>query len=142
MSIMAWPWAMRRLPAAAADDPTVDAASWINQITHSRLVDRVRAAAAIRARDVKYTGLSVQPDTDVVIEDVFRRADARDLYAAMARMTDLQRNALTLIYLEGYSNREASVILQIPLPTLKTRIRDGLKSLKRQPLQTQNTSAV
>jgi len=67
---------------------------------------------------------------DLVMEDVLRRADAHGLHRAMTKVTDLQREALTMTYLLGHTQREASVILQIPLATLKTRVRDGIQRLR------------
>jgi RNA polymerase sigma-70 factor (ECF subfamily) len=116
--------------AGSFDGSLGSASSWITRIAHSRSVDRVRSAAAGRARDVKYSEQMVPVFTDLVVEDVLRRADAHGLHRAMAEVTHLQREALTVTYLLGHTQREASVILQIPLATLKTRVRDGLQRLR------------
>jgi RNA polymerase sigma-70 factor (ECF subfamily) len=118
------------LHAGAFNGSLGSASSWIGRIAHSRSVDRVRSAAAVRARDSKYSELTVPVHADLVVEDVMRRADAHGLHRAMAKVTLLQREALTMTYLLGHTQREASVILQIPLATLKTRVRDGLQRLR------------
>jgi RNA polymerase sigma-70 factor (ECF subfamily) len=116
--------------AGSFDASLGSASSWISRIAHSRSVDRVRSAAAVRARDIKYNEQTVPVYADLVVEDVLRRADAHGLHRAMAKVTYLQREALTVTYLLGHTQREASVILQIPLATLKTRVRDGLQRLR------------
>ena len=116
--------------ASSFDATLGSASSWISRIAHSRSVDRVRSAAAVRARDIKYSEQTVPVCADLVVEDVLRRADAHGLHRAMAKVTHLQREALTVTYLLGHTQREASVILQIPLATLKTRVRDGLQRLR------------
>ena len=116
--------------AGSFDGSLGSASSWISRITHSRSVDRVRSAAAVRARDARYSEQMQPLSVDLVIEDVLRRADAHGLHRAMAMVTDLQREALTMTYLLGHTQREASIILQIPLATLKTRVRDGLQRLR------------
>jgi len=116
--------------ASSFDASLGSASSWISRIAHSRSVDRVRSAAAVRARDIKYNDQTVPVFADLVVEDVLRRADAHGLHRAMAKVTHLQREALTVTYLLGHTQREASVILQIPLATLKTRVRDGLQRLR------------
>lgn len=116
--------------AGSFDGSLGSASSWITRIAHGRSVDRVRSATATRARDLRYHEQTAPVCVDLVVEDVLRRADAHGLHRAMATVTDLQRQALTVTYLLGNSQREASVLLQIPLATLKTRIRDGLKRLR------------
>jgi RNA polymerase sigma-70 factor (ECF subfamily) len=51
----------------------------------------------------------------------------------VSELTALQQEAITMTVYRGYSFREASEILGIPLPTLKTRVRGGLIALRRTP---------
>ncbi|WP_460819416.1 sigma factor-like helix-turn-helix DNA-binding protein [Nocardioides korecus] len=44
----------------------------------------------------------------------------------MSRLSPTQRRALELAYLGGHTYFEVSQLMQIPLGTAKTRIRDGL----------------
>jgi RNA polymerase sigma-70 factor (ECF subfamily) len=48
----------------------------------------------------------------------------------MDGLTDLQRQAVTLAYYQGHSYPQVSELLQVPLATIKTRMRDGLIRLR------------
>ena len=49
---------------------------------------------------------------------------------AMATLTETQREAVGLAYLGGYTHTEVATLLDLPLGTAKTRIRDGLIRLR------------
>ena len=49
---------------------------------------------------------------------------------AMASLTEIQREALTLAYFGGYTQAQVAALLKLPLGTVKTRIRDGLIGLR------------
>jgi RNA polymerase sigma-70 factor (ECF subfamily) len=106
------------------------AATWILTMTHRRAVDRVRASQASRDRDVRIGIRDIDADYDHVAESVEVRIEHERVEKAMARLTDTQRQAITLSYYGGYSNSEVAEILSVPLGTIKTRIRDGMIRLR------------
>ena len=112
-------------------DPSRGSAlSWMLTIAHRKAVDRVRSAEAARHRDTNY-GTSNQDVThDSTSEAVVERLDAERVHRALATLTEAQRRALELAYLSGYTHTEVATMLDLPLGTAKTRIRDGLIRLR------------
>jgi RNA polymerase sigma-70 factor, ECF subfamily len=106
------------------------ATTWIMTMTHRRAVDRVRAAQSSRDRDTKIGIRDFAPDYDNVAETVEIRMEHKRVEEAMSRLTDLQRQAVTLAYFGGYSHSEVAEMLHIPVGTIKTRLRDGMIRLR------------
>jgi RNA polymerase sigma-70 factor (ECF subfamily) len=106
------------------------ALSWVMTIAHRRAVDRVRSSEAQRRRDLTDAERSVRTPFDQTAEAVHSSLEATDVRGALATLSPTQRRALELAYLGGYTHREVSELLQIPLGTAKSRIRDGLIQLR------------
>ena len=117
--------------ASRFDSAKGSASSWVMRIAHARSVDRVRQAQAARNRDGVYFQREFEPEFDSVVDDVLRKVDNHRLRAAVAELTPLQREAVTMTFYTGHSYREASDVLGIPRATMKTRVRDGLLALRR-----------
>jgi len=103
---------------------------WMLTIVHRRAVDRVRSSESSRERDTRFAILGDGPEYDVVEEAVTASIDAARVRKALTTLTDVQREALTLAYYGGYTHREVSELLDVPLGTIKTRMRDGLIRLR------------
>lgn len=116
--------------ASSFDRSKGSASGFVLRLTHSRSVDRVRHTNKSRVRDGAYVRQEFRPDADCVMEDVVLNDEVRQLHAAVAELTTLQREAITLTFLIGHTNRAASDLLGIPLSTLKTRVRDGVRALR------------
>ena len=116
---------------AARFDPSRGSAnSWVLTIAHRRAVDRVRAEQAAADRTMKVGVASVGTPYDEVVEEVAGRLERQQVRRCLDVLTDLQRQAVTLAYYQGYSYREVAELLQAGLPTVKTRMRDGLIRLR------------
>lgn len=116
--------------ASRYDSARGSASAWILTIAHRRAVDRVRASEADTRRDRNY-GASTQPiHHDETAEAAEARIEARRVRAALDTLTPMQREAIELAYLGGYTHSEVAVMLDLPLGTAKTRIRDGLIRLR------------
>jgi RNA polymerase sigma-70 factor (ECF subfamily) len=108
-----------------------NALSWMLTIAHRRAVDRVRSASAGARRDIAYEAR--QPTTlagDSTAELAAASLEAGRVRRALAALTSAQREAIELAYYGGYTHAEVASMLNLPVGTAKTRIRDGLIRLR------------
>lgn len=106
------------------------ASAWIMTIAHRRAVDRVRAAQAGADRERRVAAASVDTPYDDVVEEVTASLEHQQVRRCLQGLTDLQREAITLAYYDGYTYREVAEKLDTALPTIKSRLRDGLIRLR------------
>jgi RNA polymerase sigma-70 factor (ECF subfamily) len=116
--------------ASRFDPARGSAVSWILTLVHRKAVDRVRSAEASARRDRVYHQENQPVDHDATAEAVHASMEARRVRQAMASLTEVQREALELAYFKGYTHTEVATMLDLPLGTAKTRIRDGLIRLR------------
>jgi RNA polymerase sigma-70 factor (ECF subfamily) len=116
--------------SARFDPAQGSAVSWMLTIAHRKAVDRVRSAQAATDREDVYGSRNQERAFDETSEAVERRLEARRVRNAMNTLTDTQRGAVELAYFGGYTHTEVASLLDIPLGTAKTRIRDGLIRLR------------
>jgi RNA polymerase sigma-70 factor (ECF subfamily) len=116
--------------AARFDAARGSATAWVLTIAHRRAVDRVRSEQAAADRTMKVGSASVDTPYDEVVDEVVGRLERQQVRHCLDDLTELQRQAVTLAYYQGHSYREVADLLQTPLPTVKTRMRDGLIRLR------------
>lgn len=104
--------------------------TWVTTLAHRRAVDRVRAVQAQRDRDQRVLDESTERPFDVVADDVEQRLEQSAVRDCLGSLTETQRTAVVLAYYGGRTYREVATELDAALPTVKSRIRDGLLRLK------------
>lgn len=114
--------------------------SWLATLAHRRAVDRLRMDITRRARDEKWGRRNWDTGFDEVAETALERESTAEVQAAMSVLSPLQHQAISLAYFSHLTYNEVADRLGIPGPTAKTRIRDGLKRLRRE-LEGQRGSA-
>jgi RNA polymerase sigma-70 factor (ECF subfamily) len=112
--------------ASRFDEDKGSPLAWLMTLAHRRSVDRVRAAEAVSRQDTSYHQNSHLVPHDSTAEEAEKSMEARRVRAALAELTPVQREALELAYFGGYTHSEVAVMLDLPVGTAKTRIRDGL----------------
>ena len=116
--------------ASRFDPSRGSATSWILTMTHNRCVDRVRSTQASRNREQAESVQSFVPDTDTVSETVMLHEEQFRVRECLAQLSAVQHKAITLAYFGGHTYAEVADLLGAGLPTVKTRIRDGLIRLR------------
>ncbi len=105
------------------------ARTWVLTMAHRRAVDAVRSSEASRAREQKVA----QQETDVVAgpeDEVVAAGEREDVHRCLEALTPLQLESVRLAYFQGYTYPQVATLLERPLPTIKTRMRDGLIRLR------------
>jgi RNA polymerase sigma-70 factor (ECF subfamily) len=111
------------------DPDTGSAIAWILTMSHRRAVDRVRSEQSGRDR---VSRIAVdERGHDSVVETVLQTAVAGLVRAALANLSDAQRQAIEMAYYDGLTQNEIAMRLDIPIGTVKTRIRDGMLRLRQ-----------
>ncbi|MEQ6899877.1 ECF RNA polymerase sigma factor SigK [Nocardioides sp. YIM 152588] len=116
--------------AARFDPARGSALSWLMTIGHRKAVDRVRSAEASTRREETYQHRQHVPPHDETAEAAHASLEARRVRAALTGLTEVQREAIQLAYFGGYTHTEVAAMLDLPVGTAKTRIRDGLIRLR------------
>jgi RNA polymerase sigma-70 factor, ECF subfamily len=116
--------------AARFDASRGSATAWVFTIAHRRAVDRVRSEQASADRVLRAGAASVETPYDSVAEEVSGRLERQQVRNCLDVLTELQRQAVTLAYYQGHSYPQVAELLNAPLPTIKTRMRDGLIRLR------------
>jgi RNA polymerase sigma-70 factor, ECF subfamily len=116
--------------ATRFDPDKGSASTWILTMAHRRAIDRVRSAQAAHDREEKVAHRDHVPAFDEVAEQVETRLEQEQVRRCLGGLTELQRESVTLAYYGGYTYREVGELLEVPLGTVKTRLRDGLIRLR------------
>ncbi len=114
--------------AGRFDSALGKAKTWVLTIAHRRSVDAVRRSESQKRHDQK------APPDDVTHDEPAEQAIRSEEHGAvrdcLETLTDLQLESVRLAYFNGYTYNEVATLLEKPLPTIKTRMRDGLIRLR------------
>ena len=107
--------------------------SWLLAVVHHKAVDAVRREESQRRRQTlaeeEHTLAEPTAARDVE-EEAWTRVVAEQVRSALGVLSQPQREALTLAYYGGYTQREVAALTGTPLGTVKTRMLMGMRRLK------------
>lgn len=110
--------------------------TWIVTLARNKSIDRLRSKV-YKEQKKQSTSLNddeifhpLYSDKKDPLEETILTDRANKLYAALDKISDKQRKVLEVAYFNGMSQREISAEYDIPLGTVKTRMRDGMIKLR------------
>ena len=104
--------------------------AWLMTISHRRAVDKVRSSQSSTDREARYGASSQEIDHDSVSDEVGSKLEAEAVVRCLDTLTETQQESVRLAYYGGLTYREVAERLNAAVPTIKSRIRDGLIRLK------------
>lgn len=116
--------------ASRFDPQRGSALAWVTTLAHRRAVDRVRSEHATARREQLVSDRSVPAPYDEVSEQVGLQLERQQVRRCINTLTALQRESVLLAFYRGYTYPEVATLLDVPLGTIKTRMRDGLIRLR------------
>lgn len=102
--------------------------TWVLTIAHRRAVDAVRRSESQKRQDSH--GAPDEVVHDQPGDAVIREEEHGAVRGCLETLTELQLESVRLAYFNGYTYNEVATLLDKPLPTIKTRMRDGLIRLR------------
>jgi RNA polymerase sigma-70 factor, ECF subfamily len=117
---------------ASSYDPSAGSPlAWLMTLAHRRAVDRVRSEQAAGQRESRYGAANVDRPSDQVAESVILGDERRQVSDCLGSLTDTQREAIQLAYYDGLTYVQVSERLSANLATIKSRMRDAIRGLRR-----------
>ncbi len=104
---------------------------WLALLTRSRAIDRLRSMGTRRAREFpieegwETPSNAVEPES----QSIFGQ-EKRLVRAAVASLAPEQREAIELAFFRGLTHVEVAEAMRVPLGTIKTRIRIGMRKMR------------
>ena len=106
--------------------------TWVLGIVHHRAIDALRRNLVHERRRASAEGIEewqeARERTDV---EVARREEARTVRAAIEELPDKQGQVIDLAYFGGFTHTQIAEMLDMPVGTVKGRMRLGLDKLRR-----------
>jgi RNA polymerase sigma-70 factor (ECF subfamily) len=108
--------------------------TWLLSIVHHRAVDVVRR----RRPATQLPELDAIPPAPLTLPDVWPEVAGRllrlEILTALRTLSEVQREAIELAYFGGLTQQEIAARTGTPLGTVKSRMRVGLLSMRRELL--------
>lgn len=118
--------------SAQSYDPTAGSPmAWIMTLAHRRAIDRVRSEQSASDRESRYGAANVERASDEAAESAILNDERRQVTECLQTLTETQRQCLHLAYYEGLTYHQVSERLAANLATIKSRMRDAIRGLRR-----------
>lgn len=106
------------------------AAGWILTVVRNRAIDGARREATVHCHSTDHGAIDTYPAAHDVAAEAVDRVAACELKVLVGRLPDAQREVIVLAFYGQLSHTEIAAALDVPLGTVKARMRRGLHALR------------
>ena len=104
--------------------------TWMLSIVHNRGIDQLRSTASRRRTQDKVEATAVLTQPSEAFAETWRNSQKVQVREALKVLPSEQLKVLELAYFSGYTHSEIAELLDLPLGTVKGRMRLGLKKIR------------
>ena len=104
--------------------------TWLLSIVHNRGIDQLRTVASHRRTQEKIEVSAPKSQPSEAFAESWRNSQRDQVREALSTLPKEQLKILELAYFSGYTHVEIAELLDVPLGTVKGRMRLGLKKIK------------
>jgi RNA polymerase sigma-70 factor, ECF subfamily len=104
--------------------------TWILSIVHNRGIDQLRSLASRRRTQNKVEASAPKSEPSEAFAETWSNSQREQVREALGTLPPEQLKILELAYFSGYTHVEISELLDLPLGTVKGRMRLGLKKIR------------
>jgi RNA polymerase sigma-70 factor (ECF subfamily) len=107
--------------------------TWVLGVVHHRAIDALRRHLVHDRRRVDVEGLEERQEAPELTDvEAARREEARNVRTALDTLPEDQCRVIELAYFGGFSHSQIAEMLEMPIGTVKGRMRLGLEKLRNQ----------
>ncbi len=104
--------------------------TWLLSIVHNRGIDQLRSTASRRRTQEKIEASAPMSQPSEAFAQSWANSQREQVREALKILPSEQLRILELAYFSGYTHVEIAELLGLPLGTVKSRMRLGLKKMK------------
>ncbi len=104
--------------------------TWILSIVRYRSIDQLRSSASRNRMQDKVEAVAPTSQPSEAFAQTWRHSQGEQVRKALRGLPLAQHKVLELAYFAGYTHIEIAELLELPLGTVKGRMRLGLKKLR------------
>ena len=104
--------------------------TWLLSIVYNRGIDQLRSMASRRRTQEKVELSAPTSEASEAFEKSWRNSQRDQVRQAMKALPQEQLKVLELAYFSGYTHVEIAQLLEVPLGTVKGRMRLGLQKIR------------
>ncbi len=104
--------------------------TWILSIAHNRGIDQLRSLASRRRTQDRVEQSAPRSQPSEAFAETWRNRQREQIREALSTLPEEQLKILELAYFSGYTHVEISNLMDLPLGTVKGRMRLGLKKIR------------